>query len=391
MSACLWRAGQSPTRPEGFCGGFWAAAVADLHPVDDVTVTRPLIRALQGHVAVLAESMDDAPEARRHSVAVAWVYMSALVAWAEDHGLVDPWLREEAMELRAALDGEPDGMRLWLAHAFHSLAVHPATRCLVDPRWTPLWEATPSEDACRALVAWWANSAPSLAYAHAGPGPTSITGWLVGDLLQAVSDQRRKGNALVQTPWWVCDFILDTTLVAAADEFRDETLKTIDPTCGTGHFLSRKVEYLWELYTTGSVACRQAKAPGASGWTPVGPAEAIERIVAGVTGVELDPLTAAVARLRMVVAVGDLMHRAGLTDGPSRLDAIPDSVKPRIIVADSLLAGKISPEEYAELYPQHAAIYGLATASKPKPVGESGQLDLFGEVAALRPGGGGRG
>jgi predicted helicase len=47
--------------------------------------------------------------------------------------------------------------------------------------------------------------------------------------------------ALVQTPWWVCDFILDLTLLPAAETFLDQTLRTIDPCCGTGHFLIRKI------------------------------------------------------------------------------------------------------------------------------------------------------
>lgn len=325
-----------------------------MNAVDDVKFTRPLIRALRHRVDEAAASMSDMPEQGRRRTAVVWVYLSTLAVWAEDHDLIRPLLRRPPAGLVRNRASSP----LWLGRAFQQLAVHPSTWCLLDPAWVPALRAgTPGAQACSDLIDWWAGEAPSLAYA-CDTGPASVTGWLVGDLLQALSDDRRKGNALAQTPWWVCDGIIDLTLVPAAREFRDETLMTIDPCCGTGHFLVRKISYLWELYTTGSLNCRQMKADGASGWTPVGPAEAIERILAGVTGVELDPLTAAVARLRVVVTVGALMHDAGLLAGPLRLDAIPHTVRPRIAVADSLIAGEIPMEEYFRLHPQHAAIYG---------------------------------
>lgn len=81
-------------------------------------------------------------------------------------------------------------------------------------------------------------------------------------------DDRRARNALVQTPYWVADLILDETLIPAADEFRQEHLiRTIDPACGT----------------------------------IVPPDKAARRILASVDGVEIDPLTAAVARFRVTV------------------------------------------------------------------------------------------
>lgn len=334
------------------------------NPVEDTAFTRPLVRALQGHVEAVAESMAGERGARSldaaQPAAVAWVYMTVLVAWAEDHGLVDPWLRDDAAIRRKqflALSGQ--SMSAWLARAIASLCCHPATWCLLDPRYTPLRQAAPSEQVTRQLVEWWSNDAPSLTY-KAEQGPLPITGWLPGDLLQALSVDRRKRHALAQTPWWVVDFILDGTLVPAADQFRDTTLRTIDPTCGTGHFLIRKIDYLYELYTTGTLRCRQmtSRAPVA-GWTPASPVEAIRRIVEGVAGCEIDPLTAAVARLRFVVAIGDLLHRAGLIAGPLRLDAIPPWVRPRIVVGDSLLAGKVSAEEYARVHPDLAAIVNL--------------------------------
>jgi hypothetical protein len=327
-----------------------------VNPADDTSFTGPLIRDLRGHVARLAESMP-------RDAAVAWVYMTVLVAWAEDHGLIDPWLRETAAVSRKEFLALP-GMTIqaWLARAVASLCCHPGTWCLLDPKWTPTREGTLPRDACWDLADWWAGDAPGLAY-ETGTGPASITGWIPGDLLQHLSDDRRKRNALVQTPWWVCDFILDKTLVPAAAEFGGETLRAIDPTCGTGHFLIRAISYLWDWYTTGSLKPRQVHAGAVTGGTPLQPAEAIRRIIAGVHGCDKDPLTTAAARVRYTVAIGDLMRQAGLITGPLRLDRIPQFQVP-VFPGDSLLANVASAEQYAGLHPQLAAIVNLGTPGR---------------------------
>jgi hypothetical protein len=133
---------------------------------------------------------------------------------------------------------------------------------------------------------------------------------------------------------------------------------------------------------------------GVTGWTPVTPAEAARRILAGVDGVELDPVTAAVARLRVAVTVAHLVHTAGALPGPLRLATLPPKLLPRIIVGDSLLAGKVTQADYARLRPEQARIVNLGTdepaepapavpqpftepAVLPLPPDEEGQLELF--------------
>jgi hypothetical protein len=370
------------------------------NPVDDRSFMGPLIQELRAHVDAFAASMAG-PKSGHGALeqvrpcAVAWVYYSTLVAWCEDHGLLDPsisFLRDPPAGVEKLL-AQPEGPRGWLSAAFNRLAVHPATRCLLDPRYSELRAHEPGDDACRDLIDWWTSDAPSLAY-DVTTGPASISGWIVGDLLQALSTERVKAFAFAQTPWWIADGIIDMTLIPAADTFRGETLKTIDPTCGTGHCLIRKIDYLWEWYTTGTLAPRQMKpGPGGTvkavaGGIPLPPAEAIRRIIAGVDGCERDPLIAAVARLRFVVAIGELMHRSGLLP-TLRLDAIPP-FQPRIAVGDSLLAGKLSAAEYAQIHPKLAQIQNLGlpdvapTTHAEMPAGIAGpaqQLDLFGEVA----------
>jgi hypothetical protein len=281
---------------------------------------------------------------RRQAVAAAWVYLSSVAVWAEDHGLVVPLLREHP---RGIVRNEASSL-LWLGRAFQQLTVHPATQWLLHPGYNPmLWAGTPSTRAASDLIDWWATNAPSLAYPAAGGHPASITGWPIGDLLQLLSPQRRTGHALVQ----------------AADEFRDEEpLRLIDPAGGTGNFLIRAVDYLWQWYTAGRITTRQirGRAPVTGG--TVHPARpAIRRILAGVDGVDIDPLTAAVARLRMTVYLGHLMTQAGLIPLPLRLAGIPAWVTPRIAVGDSLLLGTgITRADYGRIHPHLVDLPGAA-------------------------------
>ena len=77
----------------------------------------------------------------------------------------------------------------------------------------------------------------------------------LGDLYQDLSEDARKKYALLQTPVFVEEFILDRTLDPAIEEFGlaklgyesrllpdgrlhpDDRFKMIDPACGSGHFL----------------------------------------------------------------------------------------------------------------------------------------------------------
>jgi hypothetical protein len=73
------------------------------------------------------------------------------------------------------------------------------------------------------------------------------------------------------------------------------------------------------------------------------PGQAIRRTLAGLHGVELDPLTAAIARLRLTTTAGTLLASDGALPTPLRLHHIPAAIRPRIAVGNSLLAGQNDP------------------------------------------------
>ena len=59
----------------------------------------------------------------------------------------------------------------------------------------------------------------------------------LGDLYQDLSEAARKRYALLQTPVFIEQFILDRTLTPAIETFGFRVVRMIDPTCGSGHFL----------------------------------------------------------------------------------------------------------------------------------------------------------
>ncbi|MBT8225643.1 MAG: hypothetical protein HKP61_15570 [Dactylosporangium sp.] len=333
------------------------------NPADDRTFRTALLRQADrladGIILTTPTGDRHHDHERRHRAAGMWAYL----LWAEDHQLTIPLLRRQPAEMTR----NTFSSALWLTRAIEQVTAHPSTQWITHPDYNPdLHTGAPTPQAAARLIDWWAHVAPPLAYPTTDDQPTSITGWVIGDLLPLLSADRRTRHALVQTPSWVVDFILDQTLLPAAAEFRTQPLLTvIDPCCGTGHFLIRAVDALWQWYTTGTLTPRTG-----SNRTPVTggriwPAnDAIRRVRASVNGVDIDPLTAAVARLRLTVYLAHLMTEAGLLPNPLRLDQIPAWVAPRIGVGDSLLLGQISDAEYAQLHPALARLpgagYGLA-------------------------------
>lgn len=169
---------------------------------------------------------------RLTQVAVAWILACVFVRFLEDNGLVDPPRLSGPAERRGrALDehtlyfrAHPTGSdRDYLLHVFRAVAALPVAGQLFDAEHNPIWSLeqsgrgfrAPSGDAAGRLLDLWRRIDPDSGYlAHDFTDPAWDTRFL-GDLYQDLSERARKQYALLQTPVFVEELILDRTLTPA--------------------------------------------------------------------------------------------------------------------------------------------------------------------------------
>ena len=267
-----------------------------------------------------AETYDSWREDHLTQVAVAWILGCVFVRFLEDNALVDPprlsgpggrrqrALDEHTLYFRAHPE-ESD--RDYLLHVFRAVAALPVADRIFDEGHNPIWSLeepgeqfrAPSGDAAGRLLGLWQRIDPdSGALAHDFTDPAWDTRFL-GDLYQDLSESARKRYALLQTPEFVEEFILDRTLDPAVDEFGFRDVRVIDPACGSGHFLLgafRRLDALWAQHEPGT-----------------NPRDRASRVLDQVAGVDLNPFAVAIARFRLCVAA---LRAAGvhrLADAPA--------------------------------------------------------------------------
>ncbi|GGP99649.1 BREX-2 system adenine-specific DNA-methyltransferase PglX [Streptomyces roseolilacinus] len=237
-------------------------------------------------------------------VAVAWVLGTVFVRFCEDNRLIpEPYLtgpdgdRRELAEARYDAYVESDGdptYRGWLEKAFDELGRGQAGRLLFDKRHNPLYQVPLSHDGARELVEFWRQRDEAGVLVHDFTDPLNedgTEGWdtrFLGDLYQDLSEAARKTYALLQTPEFVEEFILDRTMNPAVREFGYEELKMIDPTCGSGHFVLGAFRRLVRLWGEGQ--------PGRDVH------ERVRAALDSVHGVDINPFAVAIARFRLLVA-----------------------------------------------------------------------------------------
>jgi hypothetical protein len=237
-------------------------------------------------------------------VAVAWVLGTVFVRFCEDNRLIpEPYLtgagddRRELAEARyeAYVEAEDDPTyRGWLRRAFAELGEGQAGRLLFDSDHNPLYQIPLSHDGARELVEFWRqrNEAGVLVHDFTDPlNGDGTEGWdtrFLGDLYQDLSEAARKTYALLQTPEFVEEFILDRTMNPAVREFGYDGLKMIDPTCGSGHFVLGAFRRLVRLWAEGQ--------PGRDVH------ERVRAALDSVHGVDVNPFAVAIARFRLLVA-----------------------------------------------------------------------------------------
>ena len=256
--------------------------------------------------------------------AVAWVLATVFVRFCEDNILVGPvWIagpqrrRQEALDAQLAFfrtHGEETD-REWLLEAIAHLSSLPATAALVEEH-SPLWLVAPSGFAASALLAFWRQRSEDGRLVHDLADPALDTRFL-GDLYQDLSAHAKATYALLQTPVFVEEFILDRTLEPALAERPLEGFRMIDPTCGSGHFLLGAFARLLDRW--------DRQAPGLEVQARV------QAALDAVHGVDLNPFAVAIARFRLTVAALQACGLASLTEAPA--------FRFHLAVGDSLLHG----------------------------------------------------
>ncbi|WP_433792659.1 BREX-2 system adenine-specific DNA-methyltransferase PglX [Actinoplanes sp. CA-252034] len=257
--------------------------------------------------------------------AVAWVLTTVFVRFCEDNRLLRPvWIAGPADRRQEALDAElayfrahpEDTDREWVLQAVEYLRSTKATRDLVESH-SPLWTVSPSGQAAKRLISFWRERAADgdLVWDLADP---DLSTRFLGDLYQDLSDYAKKTFALLQTPEFVEEFILDQTMEPALAERPLEGFKLIDPTCGSGHFLLGAFARLNDRWA--------AHAPGMEVQARV------QEVLDAIHGVDLNPFAVAIARFRLMLAALRAADLKSLEQAPA--------FQFHLAAGDSLLHGR---------------------------------------------------
>ena len=263
--------------------------------------------------------------------AAAWVLSCVFVRFLEDNRLIDPpkiagpneRLQQARDEHELYFREHPtETDREYLLAVFDDLARLPGTKDLFGEhnpiRELPNWL---SGDAAGELLRFFQKiDANTGSLIHDFTDSKWDTRFL-GDLYQDLSEAARKKYALLQTPEFVEEFILERTLEPALDEFglvvsgqseaktdnrrltTDNCFKMIDPACGSGHFLLGSFRRILDRW--------QKQEPG----TKV--RDLVQRTLDSIHGVDVNPFAIAIARFRLLLAAMRACGIERLADAPA--------------------------------------------------------------------------
>lgn len=255
---------------------------------------------------------------RTAQVSIAWVLSVVFVRTLEDRD----FLTRRRIAGPGAEDSEQQFTALapfltprdYLLMVFGELAKLPGATDLFDARHNPVWVLAPSADVARQLLDFFRHPGKK------GEAPPVFDGEdtrFLGDLYQKLSADVRKRFALLQTPEFVEEFILEQTLDPAVKAFGLEEVRLIDPTCGSGHFLLGAFHRLFDAW--------QDHAPGEDRQVLA------QRALNQVYGCDLNPYAVAIARFRLTLEFLQVTSIDKLERAP-RLSL-------NLCVADTLLHG----------------------------------------------------
>ena len=288
--------------------------------------------------AALAEEFEVAKKAERTAlnytdwrsdyitqIGVGWVLSCVFIRFLEDNDLIDPPKLSGPAQTddnsQASLQRARDEYDLYIkanpTHSFREYILSSVDQLAKLPGVSDIFGDKNvihqqrdwlSNDAAKALYNFWQTIEPETGrLVHSfvdDSGSETFDTRFLGDLYQDLSERARKKYALLQTPDFVEEFILDRTLEPALDEFgltpgkltaesdseltADSFLKMIDPACGSGHFLLGAFPRILRRW--------QQKEPG----TKVD--VLVQRTLYSIHGVDINPFAIAIARFRLLLA-----------------------------------------------------------------------------------------
>lgn len=260
--------------------------------------------------------------------AAAWVLSCVFVRFLEDNSLIDPpkiagpndRLQRARDEHELYFRQHPrETDREYLLGVFDDLAAQPATKAVFGEH-NPLRDLSNwlSGDAASELIKFFQRIDPNSGeFVHDFTDANWDTRFL-GDLYQDLSEAARKKFALLQTPEFVEEFILDRTLEPALDEFGlipsasqagnqkptvENLVRMIDPACGSGHFLLGAFPRLLRRW--------QRLEPGTN------VRELVQRTLDSIYGVDVNPFATAIARFRLILVAMKVCAVKRLRDAPA--------------------------------------------------------------------------
>lgn len=297
---------------------------------------------------------------------VHWLLSCVFLRFIEDNKLVDrPWLggTPESGNLALARDRHEAYFRAnplhsdreYLLASFQEAGTLPGLHTFFDEGHNPVFRLGISGDAAMAVRQFWQQVDPNTgALAHDFTDPTWNTRFL-GDLYQDLSEATRKRYALLQTPEFVEEFILDRTLTPAIREFGYRTASLIDPTCGSGHFLLGAFHRFVDEWQRAEPSRNRR--------------DIAQKALDAVAGVDLNPFAVAISRFRLLVA-------ALLASDVHKLSDAPD-FRIHVAIGDSLLHGKrFDAKGNADMFAsaEHYLDTGLAHAYASEDLDELGEI-----------------
>jgi len=252
---------------------------------------------------------------------VHWLLNCVFLRFIEDHQLVDrPWLAGTPASGRLALARDRheayfrahplQSDRDYLLAAFREAGTLPGLHTFFDEAHNPIFRLGISGDAAMALRQFWQQVDTDTGLLLRDFTDQAWNTRFLGDLYQDLSEATRKRYALLQTPEFVEEFILDRTLTPAIRSFGFREVRMIDPTCGSGHFLLGGFARLVDEW--------QRNEPARN------PRDIAQKALDAVAGVDLNPFAVAISRFRLLVAA---------------LSEAPD-FRMHVAIGDSLLHGR---------------------------------------------------